>query len=104
MTGPVKHSQVLAALYGPRYLQPPFRLGPQYPTRQVHYGPPPRVRRTRNITHTSRAPRDLPLLMDQVCRKADSDGTHLAGLVTSQACRSLRTRPPDRENASRQMR
>ena len=104
MMGPVKHSQVLAALYGPRYLQPPLRLGPQYPTKQILLRAATADRRTSNTTHTSRALRDLPLLMDQVCRKADSDGTHPAGLVTSRACRSLRTRPPDRENASRQMR
>ena len=53
------------------------------------------------ITHTNRALPDLPLLTDQVCRKADSDGTHSAGPVTSQACRSSRTRLHDRENTAR---
>ena len=47
---------------------------------------------TSSTTHTRRALPDLPLLTDQVCRKADSDGPHPAGPVTSQACRSLRTR------------
>ena len=46
----------------------------------------------------SRALPDLPLLTDQVSRKADSDGHHPAGPVTSQACRSIRTRTFDREN------
>ena len=46
----------------------------------------------------SRALPDLPLLTDQVSRKADSDGPHPAGPVTSQACRSIRTRTFDREN------
>ena len=48
--------------------------------------------RTSGTTHTSRALPDLPLLMDQVCRKADSDGSpgwagHLPGLpiLTDQA-------------------
>ena len=46
----------------------------------------------------SRTLPDLPLLTDQVSRKADSDGHHPAGPVTSQACRSIRTRTFDREN------
>jgi hypothetical protein len=41
---------------------------------------------------------NLPLPTDQVSRKADSDGPHPAGPVTSQACRSIRTRTFDREN------
>ena len=54
---------------------------------------------TSSTTHTRRALPDLPLLMDQVCRKADSDGSpgwagHLPGLpiLTDQAF--------DRENTA----
>ena len=67
-------------------------IGSRHPTRSPYHGPPPQDGRTGMITHTNRALPDLPFLTDQVCRKADSDGTHPAGPVTSQACRSSRTR------------
>ena len=67
-------------------------IGSRHPTRSPYHGPPPQDGRTGMITHTNRALPNLPLLTDQVCRKADSDGTHPAGPVTSQACRSSRTR------------
>ena len=100
--GPAKHSPVLALSTG-------------QDTRSRHFDSDPDTRtdkstraaaqdqRTGGITHTSCALPDLPLLTDQVCRKADSDGVtpgwagYLPGLpiLTDQAFDRENTDPEE---------
>ena len=84
-----RYSYQAAGLYRLRHGQPATRI---WRPKRTCLPKPPLVQQFGGTAHMSRALPNLPLLTDQVSRKADSDGPHPAGPVTSQACRSIRTR------------